>query len=152
MPPTARRTDVIVQEVGPDTVVYDRLRDAAHSLNPVTGYVYKHVDGASSVDELTTSMSAALGTPVDPRVTEAALWQLDRVHLLERMAAADTSARAISRRQAVQRFGMAALSLAAVTSIVAPTPAMAQSGGGDDLPGKGYGRDKGPPPTKGKKP
>ena len=127
MPPIARRTDVIVRDVGPETLVYDQLRDEAHSLSPVTGYVYKNVDGTSSVDELTTAMSKTLGTPADPRVTEAALWQLERVHLLERIAAADTSARAISRREAVQRFGMAALSLAAVTSIVVPTPAMAQS-------------------------
>ena len=127
MPPIARRTDVIVRDVGPETLVYDQLRDEAHSLSPVTGYVYKHVDVTSSVDQLTTAMSKTLGTPADPRVTEAALWQLERVHLLERIAAADTSARAISRREAVQRFGMAALSLAAVTSIVVPTPAMAQS-------------------------
>ena len=86
MPPIVRRTDVIVQDVGPETVVYDQLRDAAHSLNPVTSYVYKNVDGASSVADLTTAMSATLGTPVDLRVTEAALWQLDRVHLLERLA------------------------------------------------------------------
>ena len=149
MPPIARRTDVIVRDVGPETVVYDQLRDEAHSLSPVTGYVYKHVDGTSSVDQLTTAMSKTLGTPADPRVTEAALWQLERVHLLERMAAADTSTRAISRREAVQRFGMAALSLAAVTSIVVPTPAMAQSLGGVDDKYKEPKKDEKPKKGKG---
>ena len=59
--------------------------------------------------------------------------------------AAMPARRGISQREALQRFG-AALSAVAITSIVAPTPAMARSygdiGGWTDY-GKAHGKGKG---------
>jgi hypothetical protein len=141
MNPSARRADVIVQDTGSDTIVYDQLRDAAHSLSPVTGYVFRHADGSRSVDELRAAMSSELGVPDDAALVAAALWELESAHLLEQPATEDAPRRAMSRRDAVRRFGTAALALAAVTSIVAPTPAMAKSRG--NLGGSG---PNGPPP------
>ena len=141
MSPSARRSDVIVKDVSPDLLVYDQLRDAAHSLNPVAGYVYRHADGTRSVAELTAGMSPALGVADDQRLTEAALWQLERASLLDAPEALAAPAN-VSRREAVRRFGAAALAVAAVTSIAAPTPAMAQSRGS-------LGHHHGPPPGHG---
>lgn len=149
MNPSARRNDVIVQDIGGETIVYDRLRDAAHSLSGVAGYVYHHADGVHSLADLTAGMSTALAVPADPRVVEAALWQLERAHLLEPPAVSAVAPRPISRRDAVRRFGVAALALASVSSIVAPTPAMARSVGirpGGKPPHAGT---KGPPPHAG---
>ena len=145
MNPSARRADVIVQDTGPDTIVYDQLRDAAHSLSPVTGYVFRHADGSRSVNELSAAMSSELGVADDAALVSAALWELESAHLLEQPATEDGARRPMSRRDAVRRFGTAALALAAVTSIAAPTPAMAKSRG--NLGGSGgTGRPPGPPP------
>ena len=142
MYPSARRSDVIVKDVSPDLLVYDQLRDAAHSLNPVAGYVYRHADGTRSLAELTTGMSTALGVADDARLVEAALWQLERASLLDTPEAA-TPPNNVSRREAVRRFGAAALAVAAVTTIAAPTPAMAQSRGS-------LGPHHGPPAGRGR--
>jgi hypothetical protein len=59
----------------------------------------------------------------------------------------------MTRREAVRRFGTAALAIAAVTSIAAPTPALARSRGTirpakpkkPKKGGKGAGKGKGKP-------
>lgn len=137
MHPSARRADVIVQEAGPDMLVYDQLRDTAHSLSAVTGYVYRNANGSRSIAELTAGMSGELGVTDDPELVSAALSELQRVNLLEESA---PPADLISRRAAVRRVGTAALALAAITTIAAPTPAMAKSWGNIGGPKKGNGR------------
>ncbi len=127
MNPIARRTDVIVQEVGPDVVVYDQLTDTAHSLNGVAGFVYRSADGTRSATEIATRLGTELAVADAPELTEAALWQLEQANLLASPASKPTD-RQMSRRAAVARFGATALALATVTSLVAPTPAMARSG------------------------
>jgi hypothetical protein len=154
MNPKARHSDIIVQEVGPDTLVYDELRDTAHSLGSVVGYVFKHADGSLPVAALATGLQATLDVPADPELVNAALWELDRAELLEQADPAPRMRRDISRREALQRFG-AALSAVAITSIVAPTPAMARSygdfGGSTGLGGStGYGEEHGVGKGKGK--
>ena len=126
MNPVARRSDVIVQGVGTDVLVYDQLRDAAHSLNATAAYLYWQADGTRSVAELATAMSGALGVPDDPSLVEEGLAQLARVHLLE-AGWTRASGRAVSRREVVRRLGALAAAVPIVTSIVTPTPLMAQS-------------------------
>lgn len=125
MKPQARRTDVIVQGVGTDVLVYDQLRDAAHSLNATAAYLYWQADGTRTVAELATGMSHALGVPDDARLVEEGLAQLTRVDLLE--SGRTTDGRAVSRREVVRRLGALAAAMPIVTSIVTPTPLMAQS-------------------------
>jgi hypothetical protein len=149
MNPKARQSDVIVQDVGLDTLVYDERKDTAHSLGRVAAYVFKHADGSLPVAALATGMHEALNLPAEPQLVEAALWELERADLLE---SSDPARRHINRRQALQRFG-AALSAVAITTIVAPTPAMARSYGGIGGPkgnGKGNGKGKGNGNGKGK--
>ena len=50
MHPTARRTDIIVQTLGTEVLVYDQRHDAAHSLNAAAALVYEHADGTRSID------------------------------------------------------------------------------------------------------
>ena len=147
MNPKARHSHVIVQEVGPDMLVYDELRDTAHSLGGVVGYVFKHADGSLPVSALATGMQATLDVPAEPELVEAALWELERAHLLEPSDPATRPRREVSRREALRRFG-AALSAVAITSIVAPTPAMARSyghfGGSTGLDGwRPFGEENG---------
>ena len=128
MNPKARQSEIIVQEVGSDTLVYDELRDTAHSLGSVVGYVFKHADGSRPVSALATGLGATLDVPADPELVNAALWELERADLLEQSGPATRPRRDINRREALQRLGVA-LSAVAITSIVAPTPAMARSYG-----------------------
>ena len=131
MPPTARTDNVLVQDAGADTLVYDQLRDTVHTLNPTAAFVYRHADGTRSVAQIASLMSVALGASDDLALTEAALQELARVHLLastgEVAGAAAGGRRGVSRRQAVQRLGAAAMTMPMIFTITAPTPAMSTS-------------------------
>ena len=119
------------QEIGTDTLVYDQLRDTAHSLNPVTGYVFRHADGTRTIDQLSSELSRDLGMDEDQALVSAALWELHRVHLLDdAFVIEEAPAKELNRREAIRRFGVAALTLVAITTVAAPTPAMAKSWGG----------------------
>lgn len=123
MHPTARRTDVIVQALGPDLLVYDQRRDAAHSLNATAAFVYVHADGTRSTEELASQLGDALSLPRELAIVEAALSELQAARLLE---TAVPARRTLARRDAV-RLGLAAAALPMVASVAAPTPLMAQS-------------------------
>lgn len=129
MYPIARRADLIIEQVGPDTLVYDQLRDEAHSLNPVTGYVFRNADGTRSVERLSTDLSIELGRIDDPDVVLAAITELDRVNLLDEADFSGAGADGVSRREAMIRVGVATLAIVAISSISVPTPAMAKSWG-----------------------
>src|SRR5690606_3581859 len=108
--PNARRSDLIVEEIGTDTLVYDQLRDTAHSLNPVTGYVFRHADGTRTIDQLSSELSRDLGMDEDQALVSAALWELHRVHLLDdAFVIEEAPAKELNRREAIRRFGVAAL-------------------------------------------
>lgn len=131
MKPNARRSYIIVQEVGTDTLVYDQLRDTAHSLSQVTGYVFRKADGTRTIAELSVELERDLGMEGGEALVSAALWELQRVHLLDDAFVVEpASGKDVSRREAMRRFGIAALALVAITTIAAPTPAMAKSFGG----------------------
>lgn len=118
MQPLARTSDVIVQQIDSDLVVYDQLRDAAHSLTPIAAHVYRHADGVRDVDALARLASDDLGVPTDPALVEAALAQLEQAHLV-------SNGQGMGRRDAL-RLGVAA-ALPLVISLSVPSPLLAQS-------------------------
>ena len=150
MQPTARRSNVIVQQVGTDLVVYDELNDRAHSLNAIAAHVYQHADGTRDLETLAVAATADLGIPADAAVVEEALVRLESVDLI---AGGHVGGRpgAIARRDALRRLGLVA-AIPLVTSLLVPSPLLARSGedpsdrGGPpgDNPGRGPGGE-GPP-------
>lgn len=124
----ARSDDLIVKELGRELAIYDEREHRAHELNATAATVWRHCDGKSSVSEIASAMAAESELPADEEIVELALDQLSRGGLLEepwKRLEAPTS-----RRQVIRRLGLvgtAALLLPAVTTIVAPTRAMAQS-------------------------
>jgi len=153
MNPLTRRSNVIVQQVGSDLVVYDELRDRAHSLNHVAASVYQHADGTRDIEGLAAAASAELGVPCDRDVVQDALGRLAGVELLDERYTPE--APQIARRAALRRIGLAAAALPMITTLVAPPPLLARSGGGRGRGGgggkaKGQGKGKGKALGKGK--
>lgn len=127
MKPNARREKLIVKDLGGDTVVYDEATSEAHELNRTAALVWRHCDGQKSVADLARIVGEETALPADEGVVGLAIAQLTQAGLLEQSEGAAVAA--ISRRQLVGRLGAAAaLLLPAVTTVVAPTSAMAQSG------------------------
>lgn len=118
----ARTADLIVQEMGPETLVFDRRTDVAHNLSPVASVVWNLCDGRHDVDALVAAAAAV--QPADTELAvEAALSDLTDKGLLET---------GVSRRDAVKKMtklGAGAFAVPLIVSVMAPAAAMATSPG-----------------------
>ena len=121
----ARRddADLIVQDVGDETLVYDRQRDRAHALGPLAAAIWRACDGRTSSREIARKVSTE--ARVDANLVELALKRLARAKLLQRPQAAPGEGTLASRRELLKRA--AAIGGMAVLSVTVPTPAMALS-------------------------
>jgi hypothetical protein len=126
--PRARREGLNVQAVGSEVLVFDSTNEMAHALNGPAAFVWQNADGTKSVDELARLMTREFGVTADAQVVWYALEQLQKRELLETAVSAPVEWRGMTRRQFLKRATAGAVLLAVVTSIVAPTPAHAQSG------------------------
>jgi len=126
--PLARKTRLVVKEVGGELLIYDLDRDQAHCLNDTAALVWKHCDGKNDAATIAIQREKKLKTSIDESVIWYALSQLSKDHLLEEPVAAPSVFAGMNRRQMMRALGVAAVvAVPVVTSIVAPTPAQAVS-------------------------
>ena len=119
--PAARKADLIIEETGGETLVYDLRSHKAHCLNRTSALVWKHCDGKRSVAEVALRVEAELGTEVSDDVVWLALNQLEKSRLLEARVERADGSRVISRRELARRLGIAtAIALPFIASIDAP--------------------------------
>src|SRR5262245_24934974 len=112
-----------VETLHGELCIYEWTSKTVHALNPSAARVWALCDGRTTIDE----MIAALGdVPGAASIVQQALAQFDRAGLLEQ-GSVPAAAPVLSRRAMLGRVGIAA-AIPVVTSIVAPTPAAAQSG------------------------
>lgn len=136
----ARQDGLLVQEVGDELVIYDQKRDIIQALNPTTALVWRHCDGQTSITEMAALLAQELGLPRDEDLVWLTLEQLEKARLLRESLSHTTDAGKVSRREVVRNLGLVgglALLLPVISSITAPTPAMAQSPDGGAPPDGG---------------
>jgi hypothetical protein len=122
----ARHEAIIAKELRGEFVLYDERAQRAHELNAPAAAVWRHCDGKTSVGDLAAALAAETDLPADEEIVRLALAQLSKAGLLE--GPPDAFAAGVSRRQIIQRLGLAgAFLLPIVSTLVAPSPAMAQS-------------------------
>jgi len=123
--PKARQDDLVVQEVFDELVVYDRIRDQVHSLNPTAALVWQQCDGQTSPAQL----AGRLQPELEPAQAEELVWlaldRLEQAHLLEQKVDRPDGLN-ISRRRALRTLGISAL-LPVAASLLAPTAVQAQT-------------------------
>jgi hypothetical protein len=120
--PLARSTDLIIEELGDEVLVYDTKIDRGHSLSPEASKVWRACNGTTSAEEL----SARLG--LDSETVDRALDELSSCDLLEvspTIMADGSTRREVSLKLA--KVGAAVAAAPLIVSVVAPTPAMARS-------------------------
>lgn len=130
MLPGRRRSDLIVQRVSDETLVYDERTGRAHCLNRAAALVWEHTGELTTVEEIAAVLNRELGIAPDVDVVRLALRKLEKAGLLDPVSEPEPSARSVSRRELARRLGLAAgmaIGLPLVSSIVAPTPLMAAS-------------------------
>jgi hypothetical protein len=121
--PVARTRGLVVKAVGDEVLVYDLERHRAHGLNRVAAALWRACDGTRPEVGLATHLREAEGIPVTPELVRYGLGELARA----RLVSGQREAAGLTRRELIRRLGTAAVAVPVVTSIVAPTPAQAQS-------------------------
>jgi hypothetical protein len=128
--PCARRNEILSAKLVADTMIYDKVSHRAHVLNQTVALVWESADGRNSVDDIAQILHRELRLPADRSVVLLALQDLEKSGLLQDPVRAEAGPERLTRRQVAQRLACAGASLALVpmvTSVLAPTPAMAQS-------------------------
>jgi hypothetical protein len=128
--PCARKNEILSTKLYEETMVYDKVSHRAHVLNQTLALVWESADGRNSIDEIAQILHRELGIPADRDVVLLALQELSESGLLQEPVQAEAGPERLTRRQVAQRFALAGASLALVplvTSVLAPTPAMAAS-------------------------
>lgn len=126
--PTARKTDVIVQELKGEILIYDLTINKAYCLNRTSAFVYRLCDGNHSVPDISSEISKKLKKPVTEDLIWLAIDQLKQDNLLSDSQEITTKFDGLSRRQVIRKVGLASMiALPFISALVAPTAAMSQS-------------------------
>jgi hypothetical protein len=130
--PLARTEGLLTEELDDELLAYDEQRQLAFRLNPTAAAVWQNSDGRRTVADLVDVLRAAIGDVADEDLVMVTLDQLVEQGLIESgYMHRDPGEAGVSRRRFIRRAGVVgavALALPVVESIVAPTPAAAQSG------------------------
>jgi hypothetical protein len=118
MKPKAR-TDLVLEDVLGECVLYDPKEKRAHHMNQSLSWIWKQCDGMRTLEEIIAGYDQEFGSGGYAAV-RSAMGELEGKHLLEEPLGAT-----LDRRQFAA--GAGALTFPALTSILAPTPAMAKS-------------------------
>lgn len=129
--PCSRQQNIVVQELPNEILIYDLKIDKAYCLNQMAGLVFGFCDGQRTVAEISDLMSQKLKTTVSEELVRLAVNDLGKNNLIENAEYSSIYLMGYSRRELVKKVGLASMvALPIISSIVAPTPAMAASGGG----------------------
>lgn len=129
MKPVARTADLVIRELGGETLVYDLETHRAHCLNRTAALVFRHADGSRSIADIATAVARETDSIADESVVRLALEKLTQALLVQggsRHAEPRRTDATHGRRETLRRVGIAAALLApVVTSLLVPTPAEA---------------------------
>jgi len=123
MPIPTQKSSLIVRELGEETLVYDLATHRASCLNRGAAEVFRACNGRRSVAAIATLAGKRLGHQVTAAYVQVALDRLSRSGLVE-SAPQIASKR---RRETLKRLAAAAVVLPAITTVLAPEPAQAQT-------------------------
>lgn len=138
MKPRAPRERFLVSHVDDEIVLFDPATERYHHLNPAAALVWERCDGERDEEALGDALAASMDAESPRRIVEEALRQLRSAGLLEPVEDAGSAenpvgAPGMDRRRALRRMaavGAAAVALPLVTTLAAPSPAVARSPAG----------------------
>jgi hypothetical protein len=128
--PKARGTELVVQELKGELLIYDLNINKTYCLNPTSAAIWNLCDGNNSVADITKQAGKKLKQPVTDDLVWLALDQFKEDNLLDSNQEIEIKFDGSSRREVIRKVGLASMiALPVIASLVAPTAAMATSGG-----------------------
>lgn len=125
--PAARVTGLVVTEASDEVLVYDTERHHIHHLNQVTAVIWRSLEEAGTVSEVTRVTSMTLGSPVDEATVRLALTTLADAELLDGDLAPDVRVAGQSRRRFLKKAAIAGAAVPIIASMTAPSALASQS-------------------------
>ncbi|HRH45759.1 MAG TPA: hypothetical protein PKY82_29225 [Pyrinomonadaceae bacterium] len=127
--PKAKIKDLVVQELDKELLIYDLNINKAFCLNETSAIVFQLCNGNNSLVEIADLMSKRLKSLVSEDFVWLAIEELKKDNLLENKDQLNNHFKGLSRREIVKKVGLATIiALPIITSVAAPSAAMAQSG------------------------
>lgn len=127
--PIARKSEIVIQEFGNETLVYDLTSNKAFNLNETSTTIWQLSDGNKTISEIAESVSKKFNSPVSAEFVWLALEQLRKEGLIENGAEISSLYEGVSRRSMIRRVGLSSLvALPIISSLIAPLAVNAQSG------------------------
>ena len=124
--PRARRSDLVVQRSGDETLIYDLIANEAKCLSSSAAFIWDRCDGIRSAAEHAAEFTHETNKSVPEEFILLAFDELSRHGLLLEMSAGAVNG--VSRRQMIKKVGLASMAvLPLVASIVAPLSVHAQT-------------------------
>ena len=126
--PLAKTSDILVQQLENELLVYDLKTNKAFCLNETSAMIYQLCDGAKTTADISNLMSRKLKTPVPKDFISLALDSFKKEDLLEESERIEIDFNGLTRRQVIKQVGLASLiALPIVSSVVAPSAVLAFS-------------------------
>jgi len=121
MKPLARKSDIFVENLPQEVVLYDKSNNKVHCLKETAAAIWESCDGTRTVDDLAHIVEAKFGPPSDRHLVLQALAELEKADLMQAGSGIVSDVELTSRREAVGKLVMAGSAL--VATIVASAPA-----------------------------
>jgi hypothetical protein len=116
----ARTKNIVVKEVGEETLLYDTPANQLHSLNRVAAFVWQNCDGRRSPEQIAEMIQQQLSLPANEGSVSLAIEQLSSRNLLEAPVEPAPS-KTKRRRREMLKVLTSALAIPVIASITAPT-------------------------------
>ncbi len=124
--PVAKIQDLVIQELGSETLVYNTITNQACCLNETAAFVWSNCKGDKSIDEIAGTFEEKFGIAVDAGFVRLAVSRLADKDLLIDNGLAGMEMP--SRREAIRKIGVStAIAIPVVASLLAPRNVWAQT-------------------------
>ncbi|MDT4952066.1 MAG: hypothetical protein QOJ02_204 [Acidobacteriota bacterium] len=127
MLPRARKSQLVVQSLPDELLIYDLDSHQAYCLNRTAAVVWQSCDGRRTVEEMAQVLEKEIGYPVSKRLIWFALEQLEQSRLLEERVELPVFKERMTRRELTRKLGFAVALIPLITSIIAPAAVHAAS-------------------------
>jgi hypothetical protein len=122
--PSSRNENLVTQEIGQEILIYDLTTHKVYGLNETAAIVYRACDGKTTFDELKQKHKWT------DEIIFLALERFKEIGLFPENQFPDSPFTGMKRRDLIRKVGLASMvMLPVISSIVAPSAAMAASGG-----------------------
>jgi hypothetical protein len=126
--PLSRKSNLVVQEVNGEVLIYDLNNAKAFCLNSTSAVVWQACNGERSITEINDFVSEQLNSPVNDDLIWLALDQLKEENLIENKAELKSKFEGLSRREVIRKVAITSLAaIPVLMSITAPVAAQTSS-------------------------